>query len=233
MTGPNDKLKRETDVALAEFETLRAEILAYAQAQAGTIAAALTATTALGTIALSRRDGPLEVLLVLPFVLSGLGLLYTDLSRRSFLIGHYIKTKLWSKPGVLREDGTRLTSWEDEAGRYRSNLGVPGFASAVLPFLLIFILPSAGSLVLGGCLISSRGWEAPLAAAFGLGLVSLALYAGAAVWVYVFLRDHLDDTSRQATEGREAQGGASGRRRLKGRASGSAGGRSTRKGIEQ
>jgi hypothetical protein len=68
---------RLPDVLLAEFSTLRDEIAAHDSEKSRNLALTLTATAAIGTFAL-RTDGNREVLLVLPLVLAGLAISFTN-----------------------------------------------------------------------------------------------------------------------------------------------------------
>lgn len=60
------------ELALAELSTLRSEVLAIRQIQTAIYTAALTILAAIAGVALAKKEGRIEMLLVLPFVLSGL-----------------------------------------------------------------------------------------------------------------------------------------------------------------
>ncbi len=117
----------------AEFDALRAEIIAHQQAQTGTVATALTVSGVVAGIALAEKTVRLEMLLVLPLVLSGLGLYYLERSRASLRIGYYIGQKIWG-PDVL--------SWESWINTYRAkraNISTHT-VMGVLPGALIFLV---------------------------------------------------------------------------------------------
>jgi hypothetical protein len=162
---------REVDIALAEFDALRAEILSFHQGQAGSIAAALTASAALGALALNPTGGRLELLLVLPFVLGGLGFLHTDLNRRIHLLGRYIETQLWQEGGVLRDWSSQLPSWEQYNRHDMEEQGKAHSLSAAIPVILIFFLPSVASLAVGFYELAFGTWANPLWWLFGTGCV--------------------------------------------------------------
>lgn len=127
------------DVALAEFEALRAEMLAIRQTDNLTFSVAFTAIAAIGGFALSKQGGRLEVLLVLPVVLSGLGLLQAQNSRQIDQLAAYIRDCLWER---LPVNGTRYPSWEHYIAGSRR------FAHGLIARVLIFVVPSIASLAI-------------------------------------------------------------------------------------
>jgi hypothetical protein len=85
---------RRVDVALAEYTALRAKILSRQQAQSTATGVALTATAAILGFAVNK-DGQLDILLVLPFVLSGLAIVYLNHGVALRILGRYIEQRLW------------------------------------------------------------------------------------------------------------------------------------------
>jgi hypothetical protein len=126
-----------SDVALAEFTALRAEILAMQEWESRTFTAALTVIAAVGSFAVAKTDGRLELLLVLPVVLSGLGLLQAQWSQQVRGIGDYLRDCLW--PRLPAPADGRAQSWEHYfAASYTRIHGA--FAR-----ILIFVVPSIAS----------------------------------------------------------------------------------------
>jgi hypothetical protein len=144
------------EVALEEYKTLRGEILGRQQAQTTLVSIALTATAAVGAIAFATeaqsRDR-LEILLVLPVVLCGLGLAYLSHSHGCHLIGQYINHKLWPE---LQRSATEagsipLPSWEQSIQKSRKPVPAlvkPGGYLSWVPGFFIFGVPSIAALVL-------------------------------------------------------------------------------------
>jgi hypothetical protein len=146
-----------TDVALAEYDALRAEILNVEQFEQRGFAGALTIVAAVGSFALAKKDGRLELLMVLPVVLSGLGLLQAHCVQQISQLGDYIREHLWTRLPV--DPSAECLSWEHliEAGRRRSR---PGYlVGGLLARVLIFGLPSVASIVITG-----HQWNTNLAA---------------------------------------------------------------------
>lgn len=147
----------DVDVVLAEYSALRAEILSCQQAQTGVFVAGITATAAVGAFSTSSGTAPTDgskglvgvgILLLLPFVLSGLGLLYLDYVRRPAAIGKYIRTELWKmleRPPACGQ----LPCWERYLDKDRKQLSRRQYVLSVLPFLLVFFVPTVVVTVLG------------------------------------------------------------------------------------
>lgn len=135
------------DAALAEFSALRAEIVARQQAQTAAVGAALTVAGAIGAVAFAGDRDRLEILLVLPFILCGLGLIHQEHSHRTNVLGTYVRERLW--PELAESAGYRL-SWEQFLHDYqrheerRATWALLGRA----PYVLIFFAPGAASLLL-------------------------------------------------------------------------------------
>ena len=168
----------EADVALAEYQALREEILAV-QARIGNhIATALTLLAAVGAFALSKKEGRIEVLLVLPVVLSGLGILVVDGVRSLHRLGSYIRKDLWNR----LPHGSGIASWEHYMYATRpTRRGTLEMALGVVPILLIFIAPGVASLAIAVDAISTK-----LAPLWISGALALASFLAVSV---VLLRD--------------------------------------------
>lgn len=137
-----------TDVALAEYDALRAEILAVEQFEQRAFAGALTVIAAVGGFALAKKDGRLELLMVLPVVLSGLGLLQAHCVQQIAQLGDYIRDHLWTRLPV--DISADCLSWEHfiEVSRRRSR---PQYlVGGLLVRALVFGLPSVASIVITG-----------------------------------------------------------------------------------
>ncbi len=130
------------DVLLAEFKALRDEMLAIRQIQTAVYTAALTILAAVGSVALAKKGGRVEILLVLPYVLSGLGLVTVQCTTGVSNIGEYVRKDLW--PELLDAERSE-PSWEIFAKRRR-----PWFVlipTGLVP-LLILVVPSIASIVI-------------------------------------------------------------------------------------
>jgi hypothetical protein len=138
------------DVALAEFEALRGELLQLHQGQVAMFTAAFTVTAAIGGFALSRTSGHVELLLVLPVVLCGLGLIQAQYSRQSHQIGDYIRECLWLR--LPTHPGDAVPSWEHYISNSRRRF------HGIVARLLIFAVPSIACIV-----ITYRQWNTGLA----------------------------------------------------------------------
>jgi|SRR5450631_1646553 hypothetical protein len=102
-----------SDFALEAYKALRAEIDHYSQAMGVLVGVALTAVGAIGAFALSK-PGNREALLVLPFVLSGLGLVQANNGIQVRRRDEYIRTYLWPKESLPpTSQGLTVGSWEE------------------------------------------------------------------------------------------------------------------------
>jgi hypothetical protein len=101
---------RKVDVALAEFDALRGEILVRRGAQKNLVAIALTSYGVLFTFSFAR-DGDERLLLLVPPLGLALCLLQLGESFHIHRIGRYIKAKLW--PTLTGLTGYEH-SWERE-----------------------------------------------------------------------------------------------------------------------
>jgi len=169
------------DVAHAELEALRTELLARSQAQVPLITAALTIVAAVGGFALAKKEGRIEMLLVLPLVLSGLGLLIVEGVQGNRRIARYIRDHLWDR---LPDNGDPpdATSWEHYVAAFRrtNTDRVSAFVlSSVTPIVLIFVVPSiaalAVTLVVGDLGALWVLWGAGLASILAFGVLATGL----------------------------------------------------------
>ena len=146
------------DVALEEYRSLRAEILAHIQAQSTVVSVALTATAAVAGFAFgtTNDDQPrYEILLALPLVLGGLALFYMAHGQGAVHIGSYIRCTLWPRvQALVTPEGKQepaITSWEKVVAGHRGLVkgatSVRGWLS-FLPGLIIFAAPSVAALVI-------------------------------------------------------------------------------------
>ena len=140
------------DVAHAELEALRTELLARTQSEGTIITAALTIVAAVGGFALAKKDGRIEMLLVLPLVLSGLGIaLVQGVQGQSPHRGIHPQVSLGTGP-TTRDNATDTDddrSWEHFMHKFRrTNTGFKHYSLAsVAPVSLIFVVPSVASLI--------------------------------------------------------------------------------------
>lgn len=135
---------RSVDVALAEFNTLRAEIVSHLNAQAAVVGLGLTA---LGVIVgFTVKDGGSErLLLAIPPLTLLVVLLYTAGSWRMALIGNYIWTELW--PYLTKRVGDEsLPSWEGKVAKRQQPL-------KAIPIAVIIDFP-AGAIFIGAGIVA-------------------------------------------------------------------------------
>lgn len=159
----------QLEVALAQYRELCAEIAQCSRAQRASLGLALTATAAIGSYGFGAGDR-LEVLLVLPFVLSGLALIYLHYAVLATTIGTYIQTELWPSlcsvsASASGEGELQLPSWEGWVAKQRHRRGrlSPAGLLTLLGQGIVFGVPAAGALALTRHLAWAHG---P-----GLGLV--------------------------------------------------------------
>jgi len=131
----SDDESRSQDAALAEFNALRAEIVARQNSQQGLLSIQLTATGALFSLALSGA-GRAAVLLVLPLVSYMLAGRHVSHSYACLSIATYIRTRLSGRV-------TGGLGWEEWLRTHRSS---PRSYRAVNPLFITF--PGISSLAL-------------------------------------------------------------------------------------
>jgi hypothetical protein len=141
------------------------------------VTAALTIVAAVGGFALAKEEGRLEIVLVLPLVLTGLGLLVVEGSLATQRLGSYIREDLMDR--LPRDPGAKFPSWEHFAEAYRREAGgalsKPHVLISAFSALLIFGAPSIAALVL-----TRREWNSDLAPLWWTGLLSLVAFAALA-----------------------------------------------------
>jgi hypothetical protein len=142
------------DVALAEFTALRSEVQSIRQIQTAVYTAALTILAAVGGFALAKKEGRLEMLLVLPLVLSGLGLILVEAETGISNIGEYIREKLSSRLPANQE----RMSWEMFIFRRRSETGARYALLGGAAPALILVVPSIASLWITDDQLGSHLW---------------------------------------------------------------------------
>ena len=135
---------RAVDVALAEFNALRAEILSRTTAQSALVGVGLTAVGVIfGFVA--REGAGDQLLLAVPPVAAAVSLLSAAETYRVKLIGRYIQERLWPH---LRDQVGPLPSWEKEvAGRSRHASKLVIALLLDFPATFLFASASAASLL--------------------------------------------------------------------------------------
>ena len=138
MTEPCPSVPLPSDqLGVLEYNALRAEILAHQSAQTTLIGATLAAVGVVLGLVLTDKTTRVELLLVVPLIASGLGLIYANHSRASLLIGNYIADRLWP---------TGSGSWEHYLRGYRGSwtpLRLLEFTGGAT----VFVAPSVGALL--------------------------------------------------------------------------------------
>jgi hypothetical protein len=143
------------------YKALREEMHQHYQAMGAVLGVALTATAAIGAFGLSHT-GNRDALLILPFVLCGLGLVQVDHGIQVRRLGEYIRTYLW--PTNTQESQSGVTpppSYEEWIARMRTAQGLfPTKATGALGQAVVFVLPSVAALLV----TASKAWGSPLLA---------------------------------------------------------------------
>jgi hypothetical protein len=163
----------ESDIARAELDALRTELLARSQIHSGLVATALTIIAAIGGFALAKRDGRTEMLLVLPLVLSALAILQIEGTLATRRMADYIRDHLWKRLGA--GTGHDYPSWEHYLQAFRDTnqrRASVYLATGSLPAALIFVAPSVAALV-----ITSGARRTDLWPLWWLGCMSLVFVA--------------------------------------------------------
>lgn len=135
---------RAVDVALAEFNALRAEIVSRFTAQAALVGLGLTT---LGVIIgfTVEKNADKDLLLAVPPLTLLVVLLHTAETYRSTQIGTYIGEELWP---YLKGQVGELRSWEARVAKRRRGLGVvPEIFFINSPAMIIFILAGIYALI--------------------------------------------------------------------------------------
>jgi hypothetical protein len=140
---PPEKLA--VDVALAEFDALRAEITSRITTQAALVGVGLTALGVL--IGLAVENDEQRLLLAVPPLALVINLQWSIENRQVALIGKHIRTRLWR---YLQDNvDTKLPSWEREMDELRQGRGYL-FRSSVTDFAMpqLLALAAVASLAL-------------------------------------------------------------------------------------
>lgn len=131
------------EIALAEFNALRTEIISHITAQTTVIGLGITALGIIvGFVAKEGADD--HLLLVVPPLSMFVILLHTAEHYRMRMLGDYIRTRLWP---FLEERAGPIPSWEGRVARYRSSQGA--FAKAIAfdsPAIILFLAASVAAL---------------------------------------------------------------------------------------
>jgi hypothetical protein len=134
------------DVALAEFNALRAELVNHMVAQATVMGVGLTALGVIFGFAI-RDGGDRQLLLVVPLVTALVSLLHAGRNYQITLIGSYIRWRLW--PYLQGRVGKELPSWEMYIAEYRSKWRNFVLAHMIdTPAIVLFVAASVFSLLL-------------------------------------------------------------------------------------
>jgi hypothetical protein len=157
-----------SDLPLAEFNALRGEVLAIRQIQTAVYTAALTILAAIGGFALEKRGSRVEILLVLPFVLSGLGVILVESNVGIENIGAFIRTELPKRLPVGEAE-----SWEQFIERKRGKDSKLYRGLSMTSPALILVVPSIASFGINGSQATGRLW--PL---FWAGAIAVAAFLG-------------------------------------------------------
>jgi hypothetical protein len=137
---------KAVDVALAEFNALRTEIVNHMTAQATLTGVGLTALGVILGFAL-RGGGDRELLLTIPLLATLVSLLHAGINYQITLIAGYIRTTLW--PYLQGRVDEELPSWETYIATQRRPWG--NFALAHLigtPAIGLFVAASVVALLL-------------------------------------------------------------------------------------
>jgi hypothetical protein len=138
--------ERAVDVAIAEFNALRAEIVSHVTAQAALIGLAITAAGVV--VGFTVKEGADQrLLLALPPLALLVVLLHTAETFRAASIGRYISTELWED---LEERVGELRSWEARVAERRRRhllLLLPELFLLDFPAMVIFIMAGVYALV--------------------------------------------------------------------------------------
>lgn len=149
-------MSADVEIALSEFQALRAEIASRHEAQSALLGICLTAVGVAFGLVLSRQGASEELLLIVPVVCAGLGFFYANHNRVILLIGGYIRVELW--PRLAETVGTpHLMSWEEHVLGFRSGRSFAGplhrlryMALELFGGATVFVLPGAVALAVFG-----------------------------------------------------------------------------------
>jgi hypothetical protein len=186
---------KAVDVALAEFNALRSEILMHVTTQAGLVGIGLTV---LGVIVglVVKEGGDDRLLLGIPPLAAVINLLYAAETHRTAEIGSYIEIRLW--PYLKERVDPGLPSWEQVvSGRLHNRRRALLNLLVGAPALVLFPAASVGALVV------LNGLNTGLAVA-GWVLTAIAILAPLALGAFAFVtrgRDRAGITERSVPAG--------------------------------
>jgi hypothetical protein len=171
--GADDPGSKAVDAAIAEFNALRAESLAHSQVRTTLFGAGLTAAGVIVGVAVKEKAQ--DLLFLVPFLASLIGLLYVGEDHKMWVLGQYVDETLW--PYVQRRTDPKLPSWEAEIRRLRTDSRRHKAISFVGGFggVAVCVLGSAAALVVLGDHLDDGSW-ATAAWVFG-ALATLACLA--------------------------------------------------------
>jgi hypothetical protein len=170
-TGDNppmgDPADRFIQVGLAEYNQLRAELIAAQNRQGTLVGIGLTAIGVIMTIAL-REAGDHRLLLAVPPLGLVVTLLHLGEARRIIRIGRYIRLKLWPK---LQAQSGYPESWEEEHSAHIK--------------IVHRDAPKRASIIIAKALRDLALESPPQLLFFGIGLAALVLAHPHRLWVIV------------------------------------------------
>ena len=153
--------EKRVDVALAEFNALRSELLSYSTAQSALVGVGLT-TLAVIVGFVVKEDGDPRLLLAIPPLATVINLLQAANTYRMGTIGKYIQVDLWPYLQRTVKDEQHLPNWEKDVAKRMSTLktGLPALLVNSTPIIL-FTAASAVALTEAGHLnhgLRDLGW---------------------------------------------------------------------------
>jgi len=168
-------------VILSEFQTIRTAMDRKATSVLTIVSFNATVIAAVLGLVLSKK-ADLRLLLVLPFVSSGLGLMVLDLDRDIMLARAYIKDTLQPLAAEYTQDD-RVLGYANSIPRSRLMI----FAAQMIPFALLFPIVSLIALIVViGHLNSAADWSA-----WCLGLILLlVLVAVGSTFIWQLISGH-------------------------------------------
>jgi hypothetical protein len=151
VNGPNDpaalaQFNKRIDVAVAEFNVLRAEITQRTTGQAALTGVGLTALGVIFGFALEDK-GDIRLLVAVPLLAFFVSALHAAESSRVARIGDYIRDRL--EPTLRTETGSNLPAWEKGVGKRRREPSIWHRALLLdFPATALFCLASVGAQLL-------------------------------------------------------------------------------------
>jgi hypothetical protein len=139
-------VEKAVDVAIAEFNALRAEIITALTAQATFTGIAFTAIGVLFGFAVNK-DGEPTILLGAPFISALTILAYTGAALRISSLGSYIRSFLW--PYIRSKTDELIPSWEHSHYEHRASSGtsLAGNLTGVTVGSSLFVLGMTSAII--------------------------------------------------------------------------------------